>query len=218
MDGQPHLTTVLDADIEDMIEQAVEMARNAEVAILVCGDNLVTSGEGHDRSRLVLCGRQRELILKVAETGTPVVLVLENGKAIDLSAETETCAAMVVAGFGGEFGAKAIVETLAGDVNPAGRLSVSYPRDEGMIPCYYSRLPGASCDYLEGSAAPLYPFGHGLSYTKFAYSDLTLNPLDGTDCEVSFTVTNAGDRDGDEVVQVYINDPESSVVTCNSGW
>ena len=213
VDGQPHLTTVLDADIEDMIEQAVEMAKNAEVAILVCGDNLVTSGEGHDRSRLVLCGRQRELILKVAETGTPVVLVLENGKAIDLSAETPVCAAMVVAGFGGEFGAKAIVETLAGDVNPAGRLSVSYPRDEGMIPCYYSRLPGASCDYLEGSATPLYPFGHGLSYTKFEYSDLTLNPLGGTDCEVSFTVTNVGGRDGDEVVQVYINDPESSVVT-----
>ena len=76
-----------------------------------------------------------------------------------------------------------------------------------------SRIPGASCDYLEGSAAPLYPFGHGLSYTGFEYSDLTITPLGGTDCEVSFTVTNAGDRDGDEVVQVYINDPESSVVT-----
>jgi beta-glucosidase len=213
VDGQPHLTTELDADIADMIEQAVEIAREAEIAILVCGDNLVTSGEGHDRSRLVLCGRQRELILRVAETGTPVVLVLENGKAMDLSAETEACAAMVVAGFGGEFGAKAIVETLAGDINPAGRLTVSYPRDEGMVPCYYTRLPGASCDYLEGDRSPLYPFGHGLSYTKFAYSDLALNPLGGCDCEVSFTVTNVGSRDGDEVVQVYINDPDSSVVT-----
>ena len=213
VDGQPHLTTELDADIADMIEQAVEIAREAEIAILVCGDNLVTSGEGHDRSRLVLCGRQRELILRVAETGTPVVLVLENGKAIDLSAETEACAAMVVAGFGGEFGAKAIVETLAGDINPAGRLTVSYPRDEGMVPCYYTRLPGASCDYLEGDRSPLYPFGHGLSYTKFAYSDLALNPSGGCDCEVSFTVTNVGSRDGDEVVQVYINDSDSSVVT-----
>ena len=213
VDGQPHLTTELDADIEDMIEQAVEIARAAEIAILVCGDNTVTSGEGRDRSRLVLNGRQRELILRVAETGTPVVLVLENGKAIDLSAETEACAAMVVAGFGGEFGAKAIVETLAGDCNPAGRLTVSYPRDEGMVPCYYTRLPGASCDYLEGDRSPLYPFGHGLSYTKFAYSDLALNPSGGCDCEVSFTVTNVGSRDGDEVVQVYINDPDSSVVT-----
>jgi len=213
VDGQPHLTTVLDADIEDMIEQAVEMARSADVAILVCGDNLITSGEGRDRSRLVLCGRQRELILKVAETGTPVVLVLENGKAIDLSAESEVCAAMVVAGFGGEFGARAIVRTLAGDVNPAGRLTVSYPHDEGMVPCYYSRLPGASCDYLEGSRAPLYPFGHGLSYTKFAYGDLTITPLGGCDVAVRFTITNVGGRDGDEVVQLYVNDPESSVVT-----
>ena len=213
VDGQPHLTTELDADIEDMIEQAVEIARAAEIAILVCGDNTVTSGEGRDRSRLVLNGRQRELILRVAETGTPVVLVLENGKAIDLSAETEVCAAMVVAGFGGEFGAKAIVETLAGDYNPAGRLTVSYPRDEGMVPCYYSRFPGASCDYLEGNRFPLYPFGHGLSYTEFAYRDLTLAPLGGCRCEVTFVVENVGKRDGDEVVQVYVNDPDSSVVT-----
>ena len=213
VDGQPHLTTELDADIEDMIEQAVEIARAAEIAILVCGDNTVTSGEGRDRSRLVLNGRQRELILRVAETGTPVVLVLENGKAIDLSAETEVCAAMVVAGFGGEFGAKAIVETLAGDYNPAGRLTVSYPRDEGMVPCYYSRFPGASCDYLEGNRFPLYPFGHGLSYTEFAYRDLTLTPLGGCRCEVTFVVENVGKRDGDEVVQVYVNDPDSSVVT-----
>ena len=213
VDGQPHLTTELDADIEDMIEQAVEIARTAEIAILVCGDNTVTSGEGRDRSRLVLNGRQRELILRGAETGTPVVLVLENGKAIDLSAETEVCAAMVVAGFGGEFGAKAIVETLAGDYNPAGRLTVSYPRDEGMVPCYYSRFPGASCDYLEGNRFPLYPFGHGLSYTEFAYRDLTLTPLGGCRCEVTFVVENVGKRDGDEVVQVYVNDPDSSVVT-----
>ncbi len=213
VDGQPHLTTVLDADIADMIEEAVAIAREAEIAILVCGDNTVTSGEGRDRSRLVLNGRQRELILKVAETGTPVVLVLENGKAIDLSAETKVCAAMVVAGFGGEFGAKAIVKTLAGDVNPAGRLTVSYPRDEGMVPCYYSRFPGASCDYLEGSRAPLYPFGPGLSYTPFPYSGLAGKPLGDCNCEAPFTVTNTGERDGDEVVQLYVNDPDSSVVT-----
>ena len=213
VDGQPHLTTELDADIADMIEQAVEIAHRAELAILVCGDNTVTSGEGRDRSRLVLNGRQRELILKVAETGTPVVLVLENGKAIDLSAESEVCAAILVAGFGGEFGAKAIVNTLSGDVNPAGRLTVSYPRDEGMIPCYYSRFPGASCDYLEGSRFPLYPFGHGLSYTAFEYRDLAVKPLGACGQEVRFTVTNVGERDGDEVVQLYVNDPVSSVVT-----
>ena len=213
VDGQPHLTQVLEADINDMIEDAVKIAKDAELAILVCGDNTVSSGEGRDRSRLVLAGRQRELILKVAETGTPVVLVLENGKAVDLSAETPVCASIVVAGFGGEFGAKAIVKTLAGDVNPAGRLTVSYPRDEGMVPCYYSRMPGGSCDYLEGSRDPLYPFGYGLSYTKFAYSDLDIRPLGHYRFAVKFTVKNVGERAGDEVAQLYVNDPESSVVT-----
>ena len=213
VDGQPHLTQVLEADIDDMIEDAVSIAGEAELAILVCGDNTITSGEGRDRSKLVLAGRQRELILKVAATGTPVVLVLENGKAVDLSEEAPVCKAIVVAGFGGEFGAKAIVKALAGDVNPAGRLTVSYPRHEGMVPCYYSRLPGGSCDYLEGSPTPMYPFGHGLSYTAFEYSDLSVKPLDGCQQEVTFTVKNVGKRDGDEVVQLYVNDIDSSIVT-----
>lgn len=213
VDGQPHLMKTLDADIDDMIEDAAKLASGCDAAILVCGDNNVTSGEGSDRSRLVLNGRQRELILRVAATGTPVILVLENGKAIELSAETKVCAAIVVAGFGGEYGARAIVRAVAGDINPAGRLSVSYPRDEGMIPCYYSRNPGGSPNYLEGSTAPLFPFGHGLSYTKFAYSGLTARELGNASFEVSFTVKNEGDREGDEVVQLYINDIDSSIVT-----
>ena len=213
VDGQPHLTQVLEADIDDMIEDAVAIAKDAELAVLVCGDNTVTSGEGRDRSKLVLAGRQRELILRVAETGTPVVLVLENGKAVDLSEEASVCKAIVVAGFGGEFGAKAIVKTLVGDINPAGRLSVSYPRHEGMIPCYYSRLPGGSSEYLEGHPTPMYPFGHGLSYTSFEYSALSVKPLGAYNQEVTFTVKNVGQRDGDEVVQLYINDIDSSVMT-----
>ena len=213
VDGQPHLTQVLEADIDDMIEDAVAIAKDAELAVLVCGDNTVTSGEGRDRSKLVLAGRQRELILRVAETGTPVVLVLENGKAVDLSEEASVCKAIVVAGFGGEFGAKAIVKTLVGDINPAGRLSVSYPRHEGMTPCYYSRLPGGSSEYLEGHPTPMYPFGHGLSYTSFEYSALSVKPLGAYNQEVTFTVKNVGQRDGDEVVQLYINDIDSSVVT-----
>ncbi len=212
VDGQPHLTKMIDSDINDMIDDAVLLAKNADVAVLVCGDNNVTSGEGSDRCHLVLNGRQRELILRVAETGTPVILVLENGKAIDLSAETEVCAAIVVAGFGGEFGAKAIVKALAGDINPAGRLTVSYPRDEGMLPCYYSRLPGGSDHYLEGNYEPLFVFGHGLSYTTFEYSDLEIRPLGGYAQEVTFNVTNTGDADGEEVAQLYVNDRECSVV------
>lgn len=213
VDGQPHLTKIVDADIDDMIDDAVKLAADADIAVLVCGDNNVTSGEGADRCHLILNGRQRELILKVAATGTPVVLVLENGKAVDLSEETKVCASILVAGFGGEFGAKAIVEVLSGDINPAGRLSVSYPRDEGMLPCYYSKLPGGSNGYLEGDTSPLYAFGHGLSYTKFDYSNLCVTPLGGYRHEIRFTVTNAGDMDGDEVAQLYVNDIDSSIVT-----
>lgn len=213
VEGQPHLTKILDADIDDMIEASVKMAKDAEVAVLVCGDNNVTSGEGMDRGHLVLSGKQREMILSVAATGTPVILVLENGKAIDLSEESKVCSAIVVAGFGGEFGARAIVKALAGDINPAGRLSVSYPRDEIMLPCYYSKLPGQVSPYVEGSDKPLYAFGHGLSYTAFTYSDLKVTYLSGYRHLVEFTLTNTGERDGDEVAQLYINDTESSVVT-----
>lgn len=213
VEGQPHLTKIIDADISDMIDDAVALAKDSDVAVIVCGDNNVTSGEGVDRSRVVLNGRQRELILKVAKTGTPVVLVLENGKAVELSEESKVCAAIIVAGFGGEFGAKAIVKAIAGDINPAGRLSVSYPRDEGMLPCYYSRLPGGSPHYLEGHFSPLYSFGHGLSYTKFEYSNMKVESLGAYRYAVTADIKNVGERDGDEVVQLYINDLESSVAT-----
>ena len=213
VDGQPHLTRAVDPEIEDKLDVAVETAKKAQIAIIVCGDNGITSGEGMDRASIVLFGRQRELILRVAQTGVPVVLVLENGKALDLSEESEVCRAILVAGFAGEFGAKAIVETLAGDNNPAGRLTVSYPRLDGMVPCYYSRLPGGANGYLEGDTRPLYPFGHGLSYTEFTYSDLSVQPMGGYRWQVTLQVANTGSCDGDEVVQLYVNDVDSSIVT-----
>ncbi|MBQ7541630.1 MAG: glycoside hydrolase family 3 C-terminal domain-containing protein [Clostridia bacterium] len=213
VDGQPHLTKKLDADIADMIDQAAGIAASCDVAVLVCGDNTVTSGEGMDRCSLTLAGKQRELIRKVAATGTPVVLVLENGKAVDLSEETALCGAILIAGFGGEFGARAIVDVLAGDVNPAGRLSVSFPRKDGMVPCYYTRRPGGWPDYYEGASSPLFAFGFGLSYTKFAYSDLRIDRRVDCTFDVSFTLKNVGDRDGDEVAQLYLNDVVSSVAT-----
>ena len=211
VDGQPHLTKVLDADIADMLDTAAEIASQCDVAVLVCGDNNVTSGEGMDRSSLTLAGKQRELIRKVAATGVPVVLVLENGKAVDLSVEKDVCGAILVAGFGGEFGAKAIVRTIAGDVNPAGRLSVSFPRADGMVPCYYSRRTGGWPEYYEGSSTPLFAFGHGLSYTRFTYNDLSVTQTENTTFAVSCRVENAGDRAGDEVVQLYVHDVVASV-------
>lgn len=211
VDGQPHLTKVLDADIEDMLDKAAQIASECAVAVLVCGDNNVTSGEGMDRCSVVLAGKQRELILKVAATGTPVVLVLENGKAVDLSVEKDVCSAILVAGFGGEFGARAIADVLSGDVNPAGRLSVSFPRKDGMVPCYYTRRCGGWPDYYEGPSSPLFAFGYGLSYTRFDYKDLRIVPKDDYTYDVTFTLENAGERDGDEVVQLYVSDKVASV-------
>ena len=211
VDGQPHLTKVLDADIEDMLDKAAQIAADCDVAVLVCGDNNVTSGEGMDRCSLTLAGKQRALIEKVAATGTPVVLVLENGKAVDLSAEKDVCGAILVAGFGGEFGAKAIADVLSGDVNPAGRLSVSFPRKDGMLPCYYTRRCGGWPDYYEGASSPLFAFGFGLSYTQFDYKDLQIEQKDDYTFDVTFTVENTGERDGDEVVQLYVGDKVASV-------
>ena len=185
----------------------------ADVIVFVGGDDEQTSGECHDRSELALFGRQRELILRLCALGVPVVLVLENGKPLELLEESRGCAAIVETWFGGERGAKAIVEALLGKINPGGRLPFSLPRKSGMIPCYYSMLPGKSNDYFEGDGSALYPFGFGLSYTTFAYSDLKLTRTGETDVDVSVTVENTGDRTGDEVVQIYVDDSESSVVT-----
>ncbi len=212
-DGQFHLVEVYDEDENANFEDAITAAENSDVIIFVGGDNTSTSGEGHDRSDLRLAGRQRELILELAKTGKPLIIVLENGRSIDLSAECEVADAILLAWFGGEFGAKAIVDTLLGKNNPAGRLPVSFPADSFRIPCYYSRLPNRFEDMFEGDRAARYPFGMGLSYTKFEYSNLVIEKTGKTDFNVKVNVKNIGDVDGDEVVQLYVNDVVSSVMT-----
>lgn len=212
-DGQFHLVEVYDEDENANFEDAIAAAENSDVIIFVGGDNTFTSGEGHDRSDLRLAGRQRELILELAKTGKPLIIVLENGRSIDLSEESKVANAILLSWFGGEFGAKAIVETLLGDNNPAGRLPVSFPQDSNRIPCYYSILPNFFDNMFEGDRRAKYPFGFGLSYTSFEYSDLVIEKTGKTDFTVKATVTNIGDVDGDEVVQLYVNDVVSSVVT-----
>lgn len=212
VDGQPHLTAALDGRIEDMVDTALEIAASCDAVVLVCGDNTSTSGEGMDVSDLRLHGRQRELICRAAALGKPTVLVLENGKPLDISEESACVGAVMAAWFGGEFGAKAIVEALLGDFSPAGRLPVSFPREGRRIPCYYSMLPGAGgAQYLEGERSALFGFGHGLSYTAFAYRDLQVEKRGGCTCRVSLCVKNTGGMAGDEVVQIYVRDVESSV-------
>ena len=213
VDGQPHLNTGAEEELADEVEEAVAIAAGCEVVIMVGGDNTITSGEGRDRCELTLNGRQRELIEKLAALHKPLILVLENGKPLDLSLESELCDAVVMAFFGGESGAKAIVEMLLGRFSPAGRLPISLPRSSTRIPCYYSMLPGGAPEFLEGPKDALYPFGFGLSYTRFAYSGLHIEKTGQYDVTVCCTVQNVGSMDGDEVVQLYLDDVESSVVT-----
>lgn len=215
VDGQPHLYSEGEEEILDTVDEAVDIAKDCDYIVFVGGDNTVTSGEGRDRCELKLHGRQQELIKKLSELNKPLVLVLENGKPIDLSLEKEICNGIMVSWFGGEFGAKAIVEALLGKINPAGRLPISFPRNVGSIPCYYSMLPGGDTMFLEGEKKALYSFGYGQSYTTFEYSNMTVKEINKENYQVSVSVDvkNTGNYDGDEIVQLYIEDIESSVVT-----
>lgn len=213
VDGQPHLYSEAEEQISDELEEAVAIASQCDMIIMVGGDNTVTSGEGRDHCELTLAGRQRELIEKLAKLGKPLVLVLENGRPLELSRETELCDAIVMTFFGGETGAKAIAECLLGKISPSGRLPISLPRSSTRTPCYYSMHPGGERMFIEGPRDALYPFGFGLSYTSFAYSDLIVTKTGEYDVTVKCTVTNTGAMDGDEVVQLYLDDVESSVVT-----
>ncbi len=197
----------------DDFTEALEAAKSSDVVVLVCGDNKVTSGEGMDRSELTLYGRQRELIREVGGLGKPVILVLENGKPVDLTEEKESMDAILVAWFGGEFGAKAIVDVLFGSISPSGRLPISFPKGVGYLPCYYSMLPGGSPNYLEGEKRELYPFGYGLSYTTFEYGNLCIEKLGRYEYRVTAEVTNTGTMGADEVAQLYVGDVCSSIVT-----
>ncbi|MBQ1862464.1 MAG: glycoside hydrolase family 3 C-terminal domain-containing protein [Clostridia bacterium] len=213
IEGQPHLASEGEDEIPDDIEGAVKTASECDCIIFVGGDNSLTCGEWSDRCDYVLPGKQRELIKQLAKLGKKLIVVLEVGRPVDLTVEKDICDGILCAWFGGEFGAKAITETLFGLNNPAGRVNVSFPKNVGSIPCYYSMLPGGSEVYYEGPKKARYPFGFGLSYTTFEYSDITTEKKGRYDVEVSVTVKNTGKLAGDEVVQLYIDDVESSVAT-----
>ncbi len=168
-------------------------------------------GEGMDRSTLSLLGDQEKLIDAVAATGKPLVVVYIQGRAMLMNNAAEKANALLTAWYPGEQGGAGIADILFGDYNPAGRLPVSIPRSEGQLPIFYSQHTHR--DYVDAKGTPLYAFGHGLSYTKFDYSDLAMKK--GEDIEtlqtITCTVTNTGDRDGEEVVQLYIHDRVASV-------
>ena len=195
--------------------KALEAAKEAEVAIVCVGDNQETCGENFDRVSLDLPGRQLDFVKAVYATGTPVVLVLQTGRPVTAVWEDEHIPAILEGWFPGQEGGYAIAETLFGESNPSGRLPISFPRHVGQIPCHYSRRPGGGRRYVEMNWLPLYPFGHGLSYTTFSFSGLrplreTIAP--GESLEVRFTVTNTGSRPGVAVPQLYLRDEVSSTV------
>ena len=164
-------------------------------------------GEGFDRATLDLLGRQNELLQALKKTGKPLVVVYIEGRPLNKNWADANADALLTAYYPGEQGGNAIADVLFGDYNPAGRLPVSVPRHVGQLPVYYNQPRPVAHDYVEMSAKPLYPFGYGLSYTSFEYSDLSI-----TAGQVSFKVTNTGSRKGDEVVQLYVSNTGASVV------
>ena len=169
------------------------------------------AGEGFDRAGLELMGLQNELLKAVRAAGKPVVVVYVEGRPLDKNWAAEKADALLTMWYPGGEGGTALADVLFGDYNPAGRLPVSVPRNVGQLPVYYNKKNPHGHDYVEMSADPLYPFGYGLSYTTFEYSDLTVSGR-VPDVEVTVRVKNTGSRDGDEVVQLYVIDPLASTV------
>jgi len=196
------------------IDEAVALARTAEVAILGLGEWHGVSGEGFDRSELGLPGEQEALLEAVVGTGVPVVLVLQNGRALALPWAAKHVPAILEAWYPGEFGGQAIAETLLGDNNPAGRLTVSFPKNIGQLPVYYNHFPSKGNNYMDGDDSPQFPFGFGLSYTSFKYDHVQalVSAAGSTDAVVVVCdLTNTGNRAGDEVAQLYVRKTTASV-------
>lgn len=219
------------------IEAAVEATKGADVVILVVGGSSARDfktqyiqtgaatvsdagkdllpdmecGEGFDRATLNLLGDQEKLIGALAATRVPLVTVYIAGRPLNMNLANEKSDALLTAWYPGEQGGHGIADILLGDYNPSGRLPLSVPRNEGQLPVHYSQ--GPQRDYMDSPGTPLFSFGYGLSYTTFAYSNLRLEEGNRKDImqKVTCTVSNTGNKDGEEVVQLYLNDPVSSV-------
>ena len=208
----------------DGFAAAVEAARQAEVAVVVVGDKAglipeCTSGEFRDSAHLTLPGVQQALVEAILATGTPVVLVLVTGRPYAIPQLVDAAPAVVQAWLPGAEGAPALAEVLFGDVNPSGKLPITFPRHVGQVPIFYGHRPSGAKSffygpYVDESNEPLFPFGFGLSYTSFALENLTVTPdvvaADGK-VRVALDVVNTGDRAGDEVVQLYTRTDGASV-------
>lgn len=211
---------------EELLKEALEVASQADVIVAAVGESSEFSGECASRSNLDLPDVQKELMEALLATGKPVVMLNFSGRPTVMTWESEHVPAILNVWFGGSEAADAISDVVFGDVNPSGKLTHTMPRNVGQIPIYYNHLNTGrpttddrwfakfQSNYIDVLNSPLYPFGYGLSYTPFEYSDMTLSstelPMDGT-LTASVTVTNKGDREGDEVVQLYVRDLVGSI-------
>lgn len=202
------------------IQAAVDAAKKADVSILVVGENESTNreawAENHrgDRDSLDLLGAQNDLVKAVVETGKPVVVLLLNGRPLSINYIAEKVPAILEGFYLGEEGGTAAADVIFGDYNPGGKLPITFPHTVGALPDYYNHKPSANRSYEFSTRQPLFPFGYGLSYTKFKFDNLKVEPqqiMQSGTAKVSVDVTNTGTREGDEVAQFYIHQRVASV-------
>ncbi|MEM8947157.1 MAG: glycoside hydrolase family 3 N-terminal domain-containing protein [Planctomycetota bacterium] len=209
-----------------MIDAAVSKAEGVDAVVVVLGESEHTIGESKSRTSLRLTGLQEELVSRLVATGKPIVAVLINGRALAINLVDRDVPGIVEAWFPGEWCGRAVAEVLFGDYNPGGKLPVTFPRSVGQLPLAFPHKPASQAGQGKGHNPngvgnsrvldELYPFGHGLSYTEFEYSDLIVSPRNlppGESVVVSCKIKNVGDLAGDEVVQLYLRDEVSSVIT-----
>jgi beta-glucosidase len=212
---------------QQLIDEAAGNARRAEIAVIVVGDQFNgvpgirgTVGESASRASIDLTGRQDDLIRAVAATGKPLIIVDISGRPVALNIANRAATAILQAFFPGPFGGDAIVDSIFGDYNPGGKLTSTFPKTTGQLEFNFPTHPGANVE--KGGKNPpsltgiLWPFGFGLSYTKFEYANLGIVPAQGTsnqDVAITFDVTNAGPHDGDEIPQLYVHQLVSSTIT-----
>ncbi len=201
----------IESDDESQIASAVETAKKCDMILFACGDNIHLAAERCDRADVSLTKAQKKLFAQLCRTNKPIVSVLVATKPLCIPEIDDTSNAVLTNFNGGMFGGRALAKVIFGDINPRGKLPVSFPRHVGQQPCYYNVLPGWHCrSYVDMPAAPLYCFGHGLSYTSFSYADIS---FDEKTLTLRVRVKNTGKRDGAETVQVYFRDLVSSVIT-----
>jgi len=213
---KPVLKTDAERDAE--FNHAIDLIKQSEVAVLVLGEAQTMSGERASRSSLTLPGRQQQLLEAAVATGKPIVLVLINGRPLDITWASEHVPAILDAWYPGTEGGNAVADLLFGDANPGGKLPVSWPRSVGQVPIFYARnltqIPNApDTRYWDGSSAPLYPFGYGLSYTTFTMDGLKTEAPSvkaGSKLAVSIELQNTGSITGDQVVQLYTHQRSGS--------